>query len=296
MYIDFDPLDEENSLGKHLKSIREEKEISIDDLAEATRIRKEYLIAIETDKYDDLPQGPYLNLFLKSYSEALKIDYDDIKSHLENAQSIQSKSIKTKATTFRAVRDKKEPAPPARDLKPVVDMKARAGKTVEQSTNDSGTKNYLMLIGAFVFVAFVVVILISVFSGKSDDVIPQESHSTPEQSVIVDSLPVQDTEKQVLDDFLAQYDSLTLSIHSASQQAVSIVADGIISTKLVNPTEVWSVSASDSISVSFERVDSSSVYLNGFKLTNAMIDFTAESLVTYRKTNWPAHVDTTDKE
>ena len=294
MFIDFDPSDEENSLGKYLKSIREEKETSVDELAERTKIKKDYLIAIEADKYDELPQGPYLSLFLKSYSEALDIDYDDICMHLEQAQAAAGKIVKSGKSDSDRREDKRAAAAGARDLKPVVDMKTRpAIPPGEKPPGGGDTRNYLMIIGAFVFIAFIAVILIVILSAKNKSAADEAGLHGEASTKVQEEIP----DQQAIDgNFYDQYDSLTVSIYPETQQAISVIADGIISTKLVNPAEIWTITAADSISISCERIDSTRYYINGFRIIGVENKLSENHPLSFQKNNWLEIVDTTEKE
>lgn len=62
--------------GSALRRIRESKRISIEDLADYTRISKTYLIAIEEEAYQKLPAIVYVRGFLQQVSKRLKLPAD----------------------------------------------------------------------------------------------------------------------------------------------------------------------------------------------------------------------------
>jgi transcriptional regulator with XRE-family HTH domain len=285
LYIDFDPANEENSLGKYLKSIREDKEITLEELAESTRIKIDYLEAIEEDKYDELPKGPYLTLFLKSYSEALEIDYVKIRDYLESLSSAPKPS-KAKPAASKPAKEKKKPEP--LKTKTVAEKPERA-----KTENGWEMKNYLGLIGALVFIAFIAVVLIIIFSGDSRN----DDHSEP--AAIVehqDTIAVIDSAQILRAEFLERFDSLIISIHPGSQQFYNIVADGNIINKVFTPPSVYTVSAHDSLTIYCERTDDSRIYLNGFRLITDAVDLAGENPVIFDRDNWINFVDTTDVE
>jgi transcriptional regulator with XRE-family HTH domain len=291
LYIDFDPMDDEKSLGKYLKAIREEKEISIDELAESTRINKAYLVAIEADKYGSLPEGPYLNLFLKSYTEALEIDYEKIKSYLEVVTETPPRVTKGKPSQLKPIRDQKKPEQKA--LKP---KEKTTTPEEEGSWNGGETKKYLAIIGAFAFLAFITLICIVVFGGGSNDKNGHvEQLPIVEDQKLVDSsaIPLEDDARDV---FLAKYENLTLVIYPETQQAISVISDGEIQSKLVNPSQKWELVAEDSLLVSCERKDNSKFYINSYLVNTSDLDFTGENNVTIDRTNWIDFVDTTETE
>ncbi|HET7578538.1 MAG TPA: RodZ domain-containing protein [Bacillales bacterium] len=65
-----------SELGEALKNARMEKDISLDELQETTKIQKRYLRAIESGEYGQLPGRFYARAFIKSYAEAVGLDYD----------------------------------------------------------------------------------------------------------------------------------------------------------------------------------------------------------------------------
>ncbi len=67
-----------SDLGSLLQKARKEKGISLDDLQEVTKIRKRYLEAIEDGSFHILPGNFYARAFIKSYSEAVGLDPDEV--------------------------------------------------------------------------------------------------------------------------------------------------------------------------------------------------------------------------
>ena len=66
------------SIGEKLKSIRESKKVSIKEVAAETNISAIYIEALEDEDFDKFPGETYVIGFLKSYSEYLKLDPDEI--------------------------------------------------------------------------------------------------------------------------------------------------------------------------------------------------------------------------
>ena len=83
------------SLGEKLRQAREERGISISEVAEQTRISPQYLKAIESDDYKPLPGGIFNKGFLRSYARYIGFDenealHDYAQLMAENAQSSDS--------------------------------------------------------------------------------------------------------------------------------------------------------------------------------------------------------------
>ncbi|TWI55226.1 helix-turn-helix domain-containing protein [Halalkalibacter nanhaiisediminis] len=79
-----------SELGQYLKEVREQKQISLDDLQRTTKIQKRYLIAIEEGRLDTLPGLFYARAFVKTYAEAIGLDpeplFDQYRNELPNPQ------------------------------------------------------------------------------------------------------------------------------------------------------------------------------------------------------------------
>lgn len=62
------------SLGSIIKDTRLKKEMSLEMLEDATKIKKQFLSAIETQKWESLPDYPVLQGFVRLIGHALDID------------------------------------------------------------------------------------------------------------------------------------------------------------------------------------------------------------------------------
>lgn len=62
------------SLGEELKREREFREISLREIAEATKINMRILEAIENDNYKILPGGIFNRNFIRAYAEFIGLD------------------------------------------------------------------------------------------------------------------------------------------------------------------------------------------------------------------------------
>jgi cytoskeletal protein RodZ len=66
------------SIGERLRSVREAKKLTIREVAKDTNIAPRYIEALEGEEFDKFPGETYITGFLRSYSEYLKIDADEI--------------------------------------------------------------------------------------------------------------------------------------------------------------------------------------------------------------------------
>lgn len=66
------------SYGLILKNAREAKNIDIETIARETSVSRTYLLAMENEKEDEFPSGPYITGFLKIYCDYLEVDSDNV--------------------------------------------------------------------------------------------------------------------------------------------------------------------------------------------------------------------------
>ena len=66
------------SLGQYLRSKRELKELSLEEVANALKIKVWYLSSIEQDFFDLLPAGGYDRTFLTEYAKHLGLDLEEV--------------------------------------------------------------------------------------------------------------------------------------------------------------------------------------------------------------------------
>jgi cytoskeleton protein RodZ len=73
---DFDTaaLHAESDIGQALKAVREQRRLSLDEVAEITRIRRAYLEDLEAMRLDKLPSRPFTIGYIRAYAEALGLD------------------------------------------------------------------------------------------------------------------------------------------------------------------------------------------------------------------------------
>src|SRR6185369_7671648 len=91
------------TLGEELKRRREERDITLADISEATRIGTRFLKAIETDNYSVLPGGIFTRSFIRAYAKQVGMDEDE---------SISLYQQQVTGVTAEAVPQRIEPHPP----------------------------------------------------------------------------------------------------------------------------------------------------------------------------------------
>jgi cytoskeletal protein RodZ len=69
---------QKTSVGSYLRDVRESRGLSLEEAARVTRIGKNYLLAIEGEMFDKLPNPAYIKGFLRVYAGYLGLSGDEI--------------------------------------------------------------------------------------------------------------------------------------------------------------------------------------------------------------------------
>ena len=72
------------SIGEKLRQSREEKGFTLEQVARDTHIAKRFIEAMEQEDFDVFPGEPYLLGFLRTYSEFLELDPQEMVSLYKN--------------------------------------------------------------------------------------------------------------------------------------------------------------------------------------------------------------------
>lgn len=101
---------EKQEPGLDLKSIREEKGLTLPEISEQTRISLSVLDLVENEKYESLPEPVYTRAFIKAYAGALDIDDKEIlaryNSYIEAIESSREQVIVEKISQKSKVRNR----------------------------------------------------------------------------------------------------------------------------------------------------------------------------------------------
>jgi cytoskeletal protein RodZ len=77
-------LDDEAKIGRFLEQKRKEKGLSLEEVEQATKIRKRYLDGLEREDFAVLPAGVYAQGFLKTYANYLGLDGEALSKQLKS--------------------------------------------------------------------------------------------------------------------------------------------------------------------------------------------------------------------
>lgn len=66
------------TIGEVLQAERLRHHVDIEMVAERTKIRREYLVALEGNAFDELPAAPFVKGFIQSYAQIFGIEYQPL--------------------------------------------------------------------------------------------------------------------------------------------------------------------------------------------------------------------------
>lgn len=89
------------SLGEKLRKAREDREISISEVAEQTRISALYLEAIENDDYKPLPGGIFNKGFVKSFAKYVGVDESEALQDYARISAQQDAAAEAKPDRYK---------------------------------------------------------------------------------------------------------------------------------------------------------------------------------------------------
>lgn len=140
------------SFGQHLRTSREQKQLTLTAISDATRINHKFLEAIEHGKFSVLPQA-YIRAFIRAYARAVDLDPEETIRQYDE----ENRTIRAVAEQWIA---RSKPTPAVR---------------VESPTVSSATPNLLkyrevLLLG----LAVVAVVAVVYFSSTKGESVPVE--------------------------------------------------------------------------------------------------------------------------
>jgi cytoskeletal protein RodZ len=86
------------SFGRYLQAIRLEKKISLEQVAEQTRIGLGNLMLVEQENHEQLPAGVFVKGFLRSYAAAIGADGDEAVRRYESRLDVVQKIAESEAS------------------------------------------------------------------------------------------------------------------------------------------------------------------------------------------------------
>lgn len=98
-------LDTGPDIGAALRTAREFRGLSLQDLADSTRIRRGYLAAVEEGRYEDLPSRPFAIGYIRAYASALGLDGEAAVRRFKDDEPVRDEPLRAPV----GVRDRGDP-------------------------------------------------------------------------------------------------------------------------------------------------------------------------------------------
>lgn len=175
------------TLGEELRHKREQRGITLAEIAEATRIGTRFLKAIETDNFSILPGGIFTRSFIRAYAKHVGMNEDEaIGLYLQQVagQTVEQQQAADQPSIQASPAQKiTKPAPTspgiARPAAPVA-ASSRRFEPVTFRQSPARTSWPTIVIGAGI-VIFIVIIVVALVKQLNQGGGENESHATSEQ-------------------------------------------------------------------------------------------------------------------
>ncbi|MFL6213829.1 MAG: helix-turn-helix domain-containing protein [Blastocatellia bacterium] len=160
------------TLGEELKRRREERQIALTDISEATRIGTRFLKAIEMDNYGVLPGGIFTRSFIRAFAKQVGMDEDEaIALYQQQVAGVSAEAAPQRAEPL-APTMVEPPRPPARRPEPLT--YTQSGPRLNWTT---------IVIGGGITIFLIVIVLAVIQKLKS----PSQENAPPRSAVTANS-------------------------------------------------------------------------------------------------------------
>lgn len=88
------------SVGKYMRDIRKARDMSLEDLEKKTRIKKDFIKALESEEWSKLPDYPVVVGFVKSLAKTLMVDENNMVALLRRDYPPQDLPVNPKPDAF----------------------------------------------------------------------------------------------------------------------------------------------------------------------------------------------------
>lgn len=228
------------TLGEKLRQAREERGITISEVAEQTRISPLYIESIEKDEFKILPGGIFNKGFVKSYAKYVGVD--------------ENEALQDYARQMAAAET--EPLDEYRNYRPEVLTDDRASSSVVPTIVFAGIILALMTGGILFVVSYI----------QNQQAEPQANLATPAANS--NTAPANAAVNPAPEPAAAT-DAINLELKAVSEPVwVSYTVDGTRREHTLEADESLKAQANDSIKVSYSRsrIPNLQIFLNGQRI------------------------------
>ncbi|OGC78263.1 MAG: hypothetical protein A2145_05070 [candidate division Zixibacteria bacterium RBG_16_40_9] len=91
------------NFGSYIKSLREKKRLSLEEMAAKTKISLQYLAALEENRLEELPSKTHERLFLRAYLQQLGEDLDQLTTRFKDIELTEEFKYKPKPKVKKSI-------------------------------------------------------------------------------------------------------------------------------------------------------------------------------------------------
>ena len=163
------------TLGEELKHKREQRGITLAEIAEATRIGTRFLKAIETDNFSILPGGIFTRSFIRAYAKYVGMNEEDaiglyIQQVAGPAVEQQEQAQPVSAPAPAPQKPKKQASPVANRPTPIADQPRRFEPVAyRQSRTRTNWPTIVIGAGILIFIVLIALALVKQFNRSSSE-------------------------------------------------------------------------------------------------------------------------------
>ncbi len=252
-------------IGEILRKTRESKKITLEEVAEATKIRRKYLEAIEQEDFQSLPGEVYAKGFVTAY-----LKYLDIKERPDVVELMQQK-LKPQPEEPAQVEDEAEKERQTRvsrkNSQTVKRRKTPAASFEEKPLSKKSSMIILLSVAAIILLLAVQ----WVYTKSQQESLPPENHVQQEEQQGSDQ-PEDDNQTQdepqepvtpVYDGLEMHLEILDLNASTTEQCWMQITVDGQKAELTMSEGQVQDLKATDSIQLHLGNAGVVKVTVNG---------------------------------
>lgn len=285
--FEFDDESKENPIGSILRYHRELRKLDLDFVAEQLKIRKDYLLEMEQDRFDLLPEGVYRRSFLRAYANFLKLDADHIlkifnEQHKEEEKDqIESRSAWMKAHPVEGSEQSNVPKERFSFQRVVYFLKFPFRLS---------TSGLLFLISVAIIIVLVCVLLLFK-SGTKDEQNASTKREASEREILAERSGSVDTLQlfwRMVDDSIARAPDWTLRVSAIGECWMNLDSDGKrLFSGMVFEKMNLEFKAKNSFTINSGKNQGLKIWLNGFELKpllSGVINLTRENFKEFIST------------
>ncbi len=224
-------------IGELLRSERENRGLTLNEVEDATKIRASYIRALEEEKFEDLPGEVYCLGFLRNYARFLGLDQQGITDQYKSSHT----SVVRDTAAIRSVPDPRVFAP---NYRPLLDKIASAGSIFKNRR--------LLLGGAAVIVCLLLIWAVAALVHRERTAVP-----VPPQVQLQQNMPANPAQQGTLEIKLVGRQDCWAQVRVDNKDSF----EGI-----VHNGETRTFSAQTSVRVKLGNAGGVDVYENGSEL------------------------------